>query len=152
MHRDSATLREYNLLSVQCLHTSQPVHEAGLQQRPRNITNLVLQPQPNGPTVPMILRRFQLMAHLLIFMALLVHQTPVGPEDAFRANFSAIGANVRYRVQASLAAPIEALDELRAWTSAEVSSSSIPGLPSTLNGLATVRRNTSSAARSPRRS
>ena len=61
------------------------------------------------------------MAHLLIFMALLVHQTPVGPEDAFRANFSAIGANLRYRVQASLAAPIEALDELRAWTSAEVS-------------------------------
>ena len=69
----------------------------------------------------MILRGFQLMAQLLILVALLVHQTPVGPEDAFRANFSAIRANVRYRVQASLAAPIEALEELRAWTSAEVS-------------------------------
>ena len=56
----------------------------------------------------------------LFAMAVLVAQTPVGPEDAFRANYAAIEAEVRYTFSAGIA-PLEALDRLRTLSSDGIS-------------------------------
>ena len=52
------------------------------------------------------------MNALLPIVLSLLLQPPVGPEDAFRANYAAVQAGVKYRLQAG-DAPVESLNRLR---------------------------------------
>jgi hypothetical protein len=60
------------------------------------------------------------MSAASIVLIFLLAQTEVGPEDAFRANFAAIHAEAKYRLRVG-EAPVESLDRLRSWSSAEIS-------------------------------
>jgi hypothetical protein len=66
------------------------------------------------------------MSTILVAFLLSIAQAPVGPEDAFRANYAAIQAEVQYAFRAGLA-PADVLARLRTWSTDGISFIEDPG-------------------------